>query len=35
MLLAGVAATTARHRVPAEEAPEFAALMQKLATTSR
>ena len=35
MLLAGVAATTARHRVPAEEAPEFVALMQKLATTSR
>ena len=35
MLLAGVAATTARHRVPAEEAPEFDALMQKLATTSR
>ncbi len=35
MLLAGVTATTVRHGIVAAEAPEFAPLMQKLATESR
>ncbi len=35
MLLAGVTATTVRHGFSADEAEEFAPLMQKLATASR
>ncbi|MEI6871358.1 MAG: phosphoenolpyruvate carboxylase, partial [Verrucomicrobiota bacterium] len=35
MLLAGVAATTLRHKLHADEDPEFAPLMEKLSTASR